>query len=138
MWTAEHSLETSAPPESIWRLWADVPGWPEWNGDLARAELVGGFAAGSTIRMTSLDGDVVELTIAEAREPDLFVDEAVLGGITVRTTHVVEPAGGERRRIVYRMEISGPDADRVAPELGPQISGDFPEVLAALAERAEG
>jgi hypothetical protein len=66
-----------------------------------------------------------------------FVDEAKLGGITVRTTHRVDRAGAERVRIVYRMEISGPDADTVGPELGPQISGDFPDVLAALAERAE-
>jgi hypothetical protein len=36
------------------------------------------------------------------------------------------------------MEISGPAADTVGPELGPQISGDFPETLAALVRRAEG
>jgi uncharacterized protein YndB with AHSA1/START domain len=137
MWTAEHSVETSAAPEGIWRAWADVPRWPEWNADLAQAELEGEFAAGSTIRMTSVDGDTVELRIAEAEEPQLFVDEAALGGVTVRTTHRVEPAGPERRRIVYRMEISGPEADTVGPELGPQISGDFPDVLAALADRAE-
>jgi hypothetical protein len=35
------------------------------------------------------------------------------------------------------MEISGPEADTVGPDLGPQISSDFPEVLRALAERAE-
>jgi hypothetical protein len=35
------------------------------------------------------------------------------------------------------MEISGPAADSVGPELGPQISGDFPETLTALVERAE-
>jgi hypothetical protein len=33
------------------------------------------------------------------------------------------------------MEISGPDADSLGPELGPEISGDFPDTLAALAER---
>jgi uncharacterized protein YndB with AHSA1/START domain len=136
MWTAEHTIETSAAPEAIWRAWADVPRWPEWNADLALAELAGEFAAGSTIRMTSVDGDTVELRIAEADEPQLFVDEAELGGVTVRTTHRVE-AGGPERRIIYRMEISGPEADTLGPELGPQISGDFPEVLAALADRAE-
>jgi hypothetical protein len=72
-----------------------------------------------------------------ASEPELFVDEADLGTVTVRTTHRVEPADSGRRRIVYRMEIGGPDADTLGPELGPQISGDFPDVLAALAERAE-
>jgi hypothetical protein len=137
MWAAEHSIETSASPEAIWRLWADVPGWPEWNADLARAELEGEFRSGSTIRMTSGEGDVVELTIAEAEEPVQFVDQAELGGITVRTTHRVDRLQGNRVRIVYRMEITGPEADTVGPELGPQISGDFPDVLAALAERAE-
>lgn len=137
MWTAEHTIETSAAPEAIWRAWADVPRWPEWNADLALAELAGEFAAGSTIRMTSVDGDTVELRIAEADEPQLFVDEAELGGVTVRTTHRIETGGPERSRIIYRMEISGPEADTLGPELGPQISGDFPEVLAALADRAE-
>jgi hypothetical protein len=35
------------------------------------------------------------------------------------------------------MEISGPAADTLAPQIGPEISSDFPEVLAALAKRAE-
>jgi hypothetical protein len=35
------------------------------------------------------------------------------------------------------MEIGGSAADTVGPELGPQISGDFPDVLAALVGRAE-
>jgi uncharacterized protein YndB with AHSA1/START domain len=132
MWSTEHGVETSASPQAVWRLWADVPRWPEWNADLARAELEGEFTKGSTIRMTSNDGDTVELRIAEAAEPDLFVDEADFGNIVVRTTHRVEPG-----RIVYRMEITGPEADTVGAELGPQISDDFPEVLKALAKRAE-
>jgi hypothetical protein len=51
MWSAEHSIETSAPPEAVWRLWSDVPRWPEWNADLERAELSGEFAPGSAITM---------------------------------------------------------------------------------------
>jgi hypothetical protein len=35
------------------------------------------------------------------------------------------------------MGISAPAADTAGPELGPQISGDFPETLSALVERAE-
>jgi len=34
------------------------------------------------------------------------------------------------------MEISGPAANTVGPELGPEISGDFPETLAALVQQA--
>lgn len=40
--------------------------------------------------------------------------------------------------IVYRTEITGEAADHIGPELGPQITADFPAVLAALVKRAEG
>jgi hypothetical protein len=138
MWTTEHSIETAASPDSIWRLWSDVPGWPEWNADIEHIEISGAFAAGSTISMTPVGQDPVELLIAETVEPELFVDEADLGDVVVRTVHRVERLEGGRNRVVYRMEISGPAADSVGPELGPQISGDFPDTLAALVRQAEG
>ena len=137
MWQTEHSIETSAAPEAIWRLWADVDGWPEWNGDIERIELDGPFAAGGRIVMTPSGQEPIELRIAEAVEPEVFVDEADLGEIVVRTIHRVQPADGERARVTYRMEITGPAADTLGPQIGPEISGDFPQTLAALVERAE-
>lgn len=100
--------------------------------------LRGPLAVGSTILMTPPSEEPVELRITEAIEPELFVDEADGGDFVVRTTHRLETLGEERSRITYRMEIIGPAADTVGPEIGPEISGDFPEVLAALAAHAEG
>ena len=137
MWATEHSIDTSALPEQVWRLWADVPGWPEWNRDIERIELNGSFTVGGRIVMTPIGQEPIELRIAEAVEPLLFVDEADLGDVLVRTTHRVERVGDERSRVTYRMEISGPAADTLGPELGPAISADFPETLATLAARAE-
>jgi Polyketide cyclase / dehydrase and lipid transport len=136
MWVAEHQIETSAAPERIWALWADVTGWPAWNRDLERAELSGPFAEGSTITMFAPGQDPIVLTIAHAVVPDRFVDEADLGPIVVRTEHLVEPLEGGRARVTYRMEITGPEADTMGPEIGPQISADFPDVLRSLVERA--
>jgi uncharacterized protein YndB with AHSA1/START domain len=138
VWAVEHSVETSAKAEAVWRLWADVDRWPEWKAGVEQIELHGPFAVGSTILMTPPGDDAVELRIAEAVEPERFVDEADGGDFVVRTTHRVEPVDGERSRITYRMEIAGPAAETVGPEIGPEISGDFPQVLAALAARAEG
>ena len=137
MWRAEHTIETTATPEAIWRQWSDVEGWPEWNGDIERIELDGPFAAGSRIAMTPVGQEPVELRIAEAVEPEQFVDEADLGEIVVRTIHRVDRLDQGRARVTYRMEISGPAADTLGPQIGPEISGDFPQVLAALAQRAE-
>ena len=47
MWSTEHSVETKAAPEAVWRVWSDVERWPEWNADLERADLSGPFAAGA-------------------------------------------------------------------------------------------
>lgn len=137
MWATEHSVETTASPEAIWRLWSDVGSWPEWNADIEHIEISGPFAQGSTISMTPIGDDPVELRIAEAAEPDLFVDEADLGDVVVRTTHRIARLDEGRIRVTYRMEITGPAADTIGPELGPQISGDFPETLAALVRQAE-
>ena len=136
MWTTEHGRETAASAEAFWRIWTDVPAWPEWNADLERAGLSGPFAAGSTITMIPHDQDQIELRIAEAVEPERFVDEAEFGGVIVRTTHRIEQ-WGDRNRVVYAMEITGPEADNLGPQVGPEISADFPQVLAALVERAE-
>jgi uncharacterized protein YndB with AHSA1/START domain len=136
VWAVEHSVEASANAEAVWRLWADVERWPDWNAGVERIELRGPFAAGSTILMTPPGEDAVELRITEAVEPELFVDEADGGDFVVRTTHRVEAVGDERSRITYRMEITGPAVDTVGPEISPEISRDFPEVLDALAARA--
>jgi hypothetical protein len=57
MWASEHSVETSAAPEQIWRLRADVAGSPEWNGDIERIELIGAFTGDSTIVRCAAGGD---------------------------------------------------------------------------------
>ena len=138
MWTKEHSVETTAAPETIWKLWTDVGDWPRWNADLDRAELAGPFAQGSAITMFPRKDDPIELTIAEADAPERFVDRADLGPVVVRTTHRIERIDDDRSRIVYRMEITGPEADTLGPQIGPDITADFPEVLARLAAVAEG
>jgi uncharacterized protein YndB with AHSA1/START domain len=137
MWTREDNIETTASRAAVWEIWADVPQWPEWNADLERAELSGPFAAGSTITMIPHGEESIELRIAEAVEPEVFVDEANLGDVVVRTVHRIERLDDGRTRVVYGMQITGPAADTLGPQIGPEISGDFPQVLEALVERAQ-
>jgi hypothetical protein len=87
--------------------------------------------------MTPIGEETIELLISEAVEPELFVDEARMGEIVIRTTHRVQRIDPERSRVTYRMEISGAGADSLGPQIGPEISGDFPETLAELIARAE-
>lgn len=134
MWVGEHSAETSAAPETIWALWADVEGWGGWNPDIEKIELRGPFATGTRLSMVPLGQEAVELRIAEVVENELFVDEAEFGETVIRTIHRLDRLGEGRVNVVYRMEITGPGGD----ELGPQISADFPETVASLVRTAEG
>jgi hypothetical protein len=121
MWEYEHQVETSASPAALWRLWADVPGWASWNAGVASAGIDGPFAPGTAFTMVPPEGEPIRMTLTE-----------------VTTVHRLEPAGGDRTRVVYRTEITGPAAGTLGPELGPQITADFPDVLAALVRAAQG
>ncbi|WP_181793940.1 polyketide cyclase [Streptomyces sp. WELS2] len=136
MWEYEHGIETSATPEAIWRLWADVENWGTWNAGIEKIEMNGPFAAGTQITMTPPGDDPVPLLIAEAVEGELFVDEARFDGLLLRTIHRIDRIDQDRIRVVYRMEITGPGAAEAGPQIGPGITADWPETMASLAELA--
>ncbi|MFE9123181.1 polyketide cyclase [Streptomyces sp. NPDC007172] len=136
MWEYEHSIETSATPEAIWRLWADVENWGSWNAEIEKIEISGPFAAGTQITMTPPGDDPVLLRIAETVEGELFVDEARFNGLLLRTIHRIERIDQHRIRVVYRMEITGTGADETGPQIGPGITADWPQTMASLAELA--
>jgi len=138
MWEYENAIETSAAPEAIWRLWADVESWGTWNAEIEKIEINGPFAAGTQILMTPPGDDPIPLVIAEAVENEFFVDEARFGDLLLRTTHRIDATGHDRTRVVYRMEITGSGADEAGPQIGPGITADWPETMAALVKRAGG
>jgi hypothetical protein len=137
MWEYENAVETTAAPEAIWRLWSDVENWGTWNAEIEKIEINGPFAAGSQILMTPPGDDPIPLVIAEAVENERFVDEARFGDLLLRTTHRIDADQG-RTRVVYRMEITGSGADEAGPQIGPGITADWPETMAALVKMAGG
>lgn len=137
MWSCEHTAEADVSPDAIWRVWVDVEHWGDWNSDIESIEIDGPFAVGSIITMTPGEGNPVALRIAEVRPGELFVDEAELGGAVIRTTHRIERLDEDQVRVVYRTEITGAAADEVGPEIGPAITDDFPETIAALLALAQ-
>ncbi|MFB0615767.1 polyketide cyclase [Streptomyces sp. AGS-58] len=138
MWTYEHSIETDAAPEAIWRLWADVENWGVWNADIASVRINGPFAAGTEIVMAPADQDPVHLIVAEATVNEMFVDEARFGELLLRTAHRIDQGERGRVRVTYRMEITGTGADELGPQIGPAVTADWPETMAALVKLAQG
>ncbi|HZR49887.1 MAG TPA: SRPBCC family protein [Streptosporangiaceae bacterium] len=137
MWEYEHSVATTASAEALWRHWSDVPAWPSWNAGIEKIEIDGPFQVGTAFTMTPPGDDPVSMRLTEVVPGELFTDEMDAGDFAVRTTHRLTPTADGRTRVTYRTEITGPAAGQVGPELGPAITADFPEVLAALVALAE-
>jgi Polyketide cyclase / dehydrase and lipid transport len=125
-----HVIETDVSAAAIWALYEDVSTWPEWD---TQAEVVtrdGPFAAGSSGTMKFAGQDELPYRLTRVEPLREFVDETPVGDIVVRVSHLLEPSGDGRLRVTYAAEIDGP-AEQAA-QIGPMITADFPETMAAL------
>lgn len=133
VWRVEHAIETSATPETIWGIFRDVRAWKAWNAGIEHIELDGPFATGTWFTMKPPGEDPLLSKLVDVRENACFVDETRVGDLAITVAHRIESAGAGRTRITYAVEANGPGA----PEIGPAIAADFPDVLAALVRLAE-
>jgi len=138
MWSAEYSTEIDATPDVINAFFADTARWPEWNAGTEWVELDGPFAAGTSARMKIPGEDPLAFRLVQV-SPDGFEDETPIddAGVVVRVRHAIERLADGRCRVVYRATVDGPNAEKLGPDIGPQVTADFPDVLAALKARAE-
>lgn len=132
MWSHEYVAETPLSPVAIWRVLRDLDHWVDWDTSMERGEILGLFRVGTKVSMTPKCQGPIVSTIAEAVENERYADECQMDGLTPRFRHTLPPLPGGGTRIAHRLEIRGPAADRVGPELGPAITGDFPAAMAAL------
>ncbi len=133
MWSHEESIETSASPARVWQLFTDVQRWKDWNAGIESIELHGPFAEGTTITMKAPGQDALTSTLIQVKPSQSFTDETVVGETRVLVSHRLAPLPSGRTKIVYSTKITGPGA----AEIGPMVTADFPDVLAALKNLAE-
>jgi uncharacterized protein YndB with AHSA1/START domain len=132
----EYSLDADVAAEAVYALYSDVSTWPSWDGGVEKVTVDGPFAAGTTGTFTPTGGDPLRFTIVSAEPGRGFVDEFPLPGAMLRGTHTLTPLAGGRTRITHRMQLEGPAAAELAPELMPGVTDDIPVTVASLARRA--
>ena len=50
------SVETTASPDKVWKVWSDMSTWGEWNPNVSTMEWQGGFQSGTTGVMNTRAG----------------------------------------------------------------------------------
>lgn len=145
MWRFEHTVETGAPREAVWRLWEDVPGWKERDEGLDWARLDGPFATGTrgVLKPRGVVGAIhvrlappFELEEVVPHESFTLAQRIPLG--RMRTHHQLEETDAGLRRVTQRVEISGPLAPLFARLIGRSLAGGLPRSMRRLANIAEG
>jgi polyketide cyclase/dehydrase/lipid transport protein len=137
MWTYEHTVETEAPPEAIWRLWADVSTWSRWDDDIEWATLDGPFAVGSRGRLKPNGIPAGGFTLVSVVPGTSYVVQQRLPLATLRFHHELGPAGRGLTSFTHRVTIDGPLGRLYASLFGRRMKANFGTIMRHLAADAE-
>lgn len=137
MWKTEHSVETTARPNTIWGLLAEADGWPSWNPGLASAHLDGPLQNGTTGQTTQASGQKGKFTVMDVQEGAHFVNEARVPGAVLRFQHTIETIDQSRTRVTLGATLDGPMALVWGLIFGRTIAGYMPTAVRQLAARAQ-
>lgn len=131
------SVETTASPERVWKIWSDMSTWGDWNPNVSTMDWEGGFTQGSHGVMNTRAGQHHKMTLADVQPGRFFaLETSVVPGTRFRFNCRVEPSGG-KTKISQMVEVKGPLGPLVQGMMGPQVSKEFGTLLANLAKRAE-
>jgi hypothetical protein len=132
MWSTEYSTETDLAAPAIWAALSDLHHGVALDGNSDRFELHGPFAVGTELTVTPQGQGSFRSTITELTENSVYADRTEFGGLILTFRHTLAPLAGGGTRVTHELMIDGDDAATMGPELGPQISADFPEAMNAL------
>jgi uncharacterized protein YndB with AHSA1/START domain len=136
MWEFEHSVQAPVSRERVWALWTDVPGWPDWNPGVARAELDGPVAEGATGTVRAAGGPASTLRVLEVEPEQRLVTEASERLMRLRFEFELADAGDGGLRIRHRVRMTGLATPLMRRTVGPRLERSVPAALSALVELA--
>jgi len=136
MWVSEQSVETSAGPEAIWRMWRDLPAWPSWNVDLENVEADGPLAVGTTVTLGERGVGPVKSRVTNVVDGQSFTITIDLDGATLSVDYRVA-IWAERTRVYHRMVVEGPNDQLVGQQMAPIVAQRIPHILQTLVSMAE-
>jgi hypothetical protein len=132
------SVESTASPERVWKIWSDMSTWGDWNPNVSTMEWTGGFVQGSQGIMNTKAGQHHKMTLSEVQPGQFFALETSVVPLTrFRFNCRVEQGEAGKTRISQMVEVKGPLGPVLQGMLGPQVSKEFGTLLANLARKAE-
>ena len=137
MATQERSVETSASPQALWKLWSDTSTWQEWNPDVQSMTLNGPFANGTTGVMQTKQGtrQIVLSDVVPGRS--FRLETTVIPLTRFAFDCKIAAAASGKTTVSQAVTVGGPLGGIVGGMMSKQIADTFPPLLRGLARKAE-
>lgn len=133
--TAVHA-QTTAAPDAIFAVWADMARWPEWNSDTEWVRLDGAFEQGARGRLKPAGAPSVPFVVSRLEPGRRFTDVSRLWGARLTFDHrIIESETG--RLVQLTIELTGPLHRLWRRLMGAGLISSAQVDLDALVRRAE-
>jgi hypothetical protein len=132
MWSTEYSAETNETPVAVWAALRALHTGNKLSERSDTFEIQGPFDLGTELSVTPHGQGTFRSKIVEFQDGELYADETEVEGLKLLFRHTLNPLPGGGTRIVHTLVIDGEAADEVGPQLGQEISADFPEAMEDL------
>ena len=131
------SVETTASPDKVWKVWSDMSTWGEWNPNVSTMEWQGAFRSGTTGVMNTRAGQHHKMKLLDVVPGRGFaLETSVVPLTTFRFNCRIGSAAG-KTTIGQWVEVKGPLGPVLGGMMGPQVSKEFGTLLSNLAKKAE-
>lgn len=137
MWTTSYDATTSASPKAVWAALTALHSGTRLGPHSDSFEPDGPLAVGTTLTVTPQGQGPMRSAIVEFEPENVYADQTAFGDLTLTFRHRIHPRPGGGCQVSHTLEIAGVSAEQVGPELGPQISADFPVAMTELLAAAE-
>src|SRR2546430_9015158 len=133
----QRSVETSASPAAVWKVWSDTSTWQEWNPDVQSMTLNGPFAAGTSGTMKTKQGTrQVQLTeVVPGRSFRLETTVIPLTRFAFECQVVAGSAG--KTSTSQAIRVGGPLGVGGGGMMGSPIANNLPEMLPGTAPNVD-
>ena len=132
------SRTTTASPETIWDLWADIANRTKWDEGLEAARIDGPFQQGASGEVKLRDQPPRRFEVIECQPMRRYTDRFFLPmGTTMDWHHSVEERGHSQRQVTFQVVANGPTSLVLAPVLRRILQGELPQTVDKLINLAE-
>jgi hypothetical protein len=124
-----------ADPAAVWKVWTDVPGWPEWDLTKEIARLDGPFVVGVSGWAKQRGNLGGTFTITEVEPVRRWVSECPIPLGKVIFAHLIEPVGRDHVRVTKSIEVLGGFSPLFRLIFAARMRRDITESLEAMGRR---